>query len=71
MSVMVNDPLRVPTAVGVMVTLTVHPPSAGTLDPQVFVSAKSPLAAMPVIVSAAFPALVSVTVWALEVLPTS
>ena len=44
LSVMVNVPLRVPPPVGVNVTLIVQLELAATLEPQVLVCAKSPLA---------------------------
>jgi hypothetical protein len=71
LSEMVNVPLSAPPAVGWKVTLIEQFAPAARLDPQVLVSAKSPVAAMLVIASAAFPVLLSVTVCALEVDPTS
>lgn len=44
LSVIVNEPLRVPLAVGVNVTFTVQLELAATLAPQLLVCAKSPLA---------------------------
>jgi len=71
LSVMVKFPVRAPAAVGVNVTLIVQvfdPAVAGKVAGQavapVLVSAKSPDAAMELIVSAAFPVFVSVTVCA-------
>ena len=67
LSIIVKFPVRVPVAVGVMVTLIAH-----VFDPavdgrvfapvgQVLVSAKSPEAAIELIVRGAFPVLVRVT----------
>jgi hypothetical protein len=67
LSVMVNVPVRVPVAVGVNVTLIVQFAFAASIAgsvPHVFVCAKSPDAAMELIVSAAFPVFVTVTVCA-------
>ena len=65
LSVTVNAALRVPVAVGVNVTLMVQLAPAATLEPQVFVWAKSPPLApaipMPLIVNGALPVFVSVT----------
>ena len=63
-------PERRPTAVGVKVTLSVQEPAAATDAPQLWLSAKSPLAVMLAMVSAALPVLLSVTVCAALVLPT-
>ena len=71
MSVMASVPLRVPTTVGLKVTLIMQLDPAATLAPQVFVCAKSPLIAMLEMDSAPLPELVSVTVCALEVVLTS
>jgi hypothetical protein len=62
--------VRAPDAVGLNVTLMVQFPAAATELPQVLVSAKSPLAAILVIVRAALPVFDSVTVCAALVLPT-
>lgn len=70
MSVIVRVPVRVPLAVGVKVTLIVQLPLTANEAPQLLVWAKSPLVAMLVMVSAAVPLLVSVTVCAAEVVPT-
>jgi hypothetical protein len=67
--VIVIDPVRVPLAVGVKVTLMVQLAPAFTVLPQVFVWAKSPFTAMLVMVSAAFPIFVSVVLLAGEVVP--
>jgi hypothetical protein len=70
LSVTLKAPLRVPTAVGVNVTLIVHVPFTASVLPQLLVCAKSPLTAMLLIVSAPVPLFVNVTVWAAEVVPT-
>jgi hypothetical protein len=69
LSVIVSVPVRLPAAVGVKVTEMVQPALAATLVPQLFVWAKSPEAAIDVMVSAAVPELVSVTVCAALVEP--
>ena len=61
LSVIVIEPLREPVAVGENVTLMAQEAPAATLDPQLLVSEKSPLEATLVIVSAAPPVFVSVT----------
>jgi hypothetical protein len=58
---MVRDPVLVPVAVGLKVTLRVQEALAATLEPQVLVWEKSPLAVMLVIVRVALPVLLSVT----------
>lgn len=68
-SVIVSEPLRVPVDLGIKVKLIAQLAPAVTLDPQLFVWAKSPLVAILAIVSATFLILVSVTVWALLVVP--
>ena len=70
MSVIVMAPVRVPVTVGVNLTLIAQFPPAATELPRLSVSAKSPLAEIPVIVKAAEPVLVSVTVCAALVVPT-
>jgi len=62
LSVTVSVPVREPPAVGVNVTEIAQFAPVATLDPQVFVSAKSPDAAMDVMLKAADPLFVSVTV---------
>jgi hypothetical protein len=78
LSVIVIVPVCVPVAVGVNVTLMVHCPPIATEAPQVSVCEYCALGAMLVMVSAAFPELVSVTgcdaldvptVWLLNVRP--
>jgi hypothetical protein len=75
LSVMVNEPLLEPLAVGVKVTLRVQLALAARLAPQVLVSAKSPLfvPAMVTLVmlSVALPLLVSVMGAAELVVPTT
>jgi hypothetical protein len=66
LSVIVMVPLRAPVAVGVNVTLIVQFMLAGTDAPHVFVSAKSPEAVIEVIFSARLPLLVSVIIFAGE-----
>src|SRR5207302_1142574 len=62
LSVMVTAPLRGPSAVGVKVMPMAQLAPAASDAAQVVVRAKSPVAAIPVIVSAALPVLESVTV---------
>jgi hypothetical protein len=61
LSVMVRVPVRAPVAVGVKVTEMEQVPPIARVEPQVWVCAKSPEAAIEVILSAAVPELVSVT----------
>jgi hypothetical protein len=61
LSVMVTAPVLVPAAVGLKVTLRVQLAPAATLEPQVLVWEKSPLALMLVIVRLALPVFLSVT----------
>ena len=75
LSVMVKEPLRELPAVGVKVTLRVQLAPTATLEPQLLVSAKSPLF-IPVMVtlvmlSVALPVLLSVMGVAELVVPTS
>jgi len=70
LSVMVTVPVRVPVVVGVKLTLIVQLAPATTEDPQVLLWAKSPLGMRPLIVSVAFPVLLSVTACAALVVPT-
>jgi hypothetical protein len=58
---MVTAPVLVPAAVGLKVTLRVQLAPAATLEPQVLVWEKSPLALMLVIVRLALPVFLSVT----------
>ena len=68
LSVMVSVPLSGPMRVGVYTTLIVQEALTATLEPQLLVCEKSPLAAMLPIVSPAAPVLVRVTLCeALEV----
>ena len=71
LSVMVMVPGRLPVAVGVNVTLMEQLAPAATETPQVLVWAYCALAVILVMVSAAVPELVSVTVCAALVVPTS
>ena len=64
LSVTVIEPVRAPATVGVKVTEMVQLAAAATELPQVLVWLKSPLAARVVIVRAADPLLVNVTVCA-------
>ncbi len=64
MSVTATVPERVPVAVGLKVTEMVQLAPAATLEPQLFVCAKSPVMEMPVMLKAALPLLVRVTVCA-------
>ena len=59
LSAMVRVPVRTPPTVGVKVMFTVHEAPAGMLDPQVFVSEKSPEAATPETVTDVFPVFVT------------
>jgi len=61
LSVMVKDPLREPLTVGVKVTLSVQLALATTVEPQVLVCEKSPLAVMLVMLRVALPVLLRVT----------
>jgi hypothetical protein len=58
---MVTAPVLVPVAVGLKVTLRVQLALAATIEPQVLVCEKSPLALMLVIPRLAFPVLLRVT----------
>src|SRR5439155_19507578 len=70
LSVIVSVPERLPSCVGVNVTLIVQLAPAAIEPPQTLVSEKSPLAVMLVIVRAAAPVLLRVRVWAPLVVPT-
>ena len=61
LSVMVTAPLLVPVAVGLKVTLSVQLPLAARLEPQVLVWEKSPLTVMLVMLRAALPVFLRVT----------
>src|SRR2546427_301120 len=67
--VMVTPPVLKPAVVGLKVTLMVQPAPTATFVPQLFVWAKSPLAAMLVMFNTAVPLLVSVDVWGGLVVP--
>lgn len=71
LSVIVIAPVNVPPAVGVKVTEIVQFAAAATFAPQLFVSAKFVEAEIDVMLSAALPELVSVTLCAALVEPTA
>jgi hypothetical protein len=71
LSVMVSVPLRGPPTRGVKVTVIVQEPLAETLLPQSLVWLKSSLMPMRLMVSATLPMLLSVTLCALDAVPTS
>jgi hypothetical protein len=71
LSVIVNEPLLEPLAVGVKVTPRVQLALAARLAPQLLVWEKSPLVVMLEIVRAALPLFVSVIVSAELVVPTT
>src|SRR5271165_221565 len=66
-----TDPVLVPVVVGEKVTVATQFWPAGSVPGHVFVWEKSPLGAMPVIVSGAVPMLFSVTVWEALGVPTT
>jgi hypothetical protein len=68
-SVTVSVPILLPVADGLNATLMLHLLSAGTLVPQVLVSAKSPAATMLVIASAVLKLLDNVINWVVLVVP--
>ena len=61
LSTMAKEPLREPLTVGVKVTLSVQLALATTVEPQVLVCEKSPLAVMLVMLRAALPVFLSMT----------
>lgn len=69
-SVNVSVPLRVPVAVGEKVTETLQLAPAASEVPQVFVCAKSPLAAMELMLTVLAVPLFKVTDFDVEVVPT-
>jgi hypothetical protein len=71
LSVRVREPVRVPAAVGLKVTLMMQESPAVTLLPQLLVSEKSPLTVMLATASAALPVLLRVTVWGALVVPVA
>ena len=71
LSVTVTEPDRVPTAVGVKVTLIVQLAPAASAVPHVFVWAKLPVLVIAEIVSGALPVFESVALWTALVVPTS
>ena len=70
-SMMVTVPVRVPTAVGVKVTLIVQLEFPASDEPQLSVSAKSPEAVMLVMLTLFELVLLRVTAWEELVVPTS
>jgi hypothetical protein len=70
LSVTLRVPVREPAAVGLKPTLMLQLAPAATLVPQLFVAAKSPLAAMPEIVKAEPPVFARVIVCDVLVVPT-
>ena len=71
MSVIVTVPVLVPLALGLKVTLPLHEAPAATLAPQVLVCEKSPLIAMPLMVSVEVPEFVRVKLCGLLLTPTA
>ncbi len=71
MSVKFKLPARTPMALGENVTLTVQTALGERFAGQLFVSWKSPTAAMPEIATEAFPVFVTVTFWRALVPPTT
>jgi hypothetical protein len=72
LSVSVSVPVRAPLAVGVNVTLIVQLPPAAIVEGesgQLFVCAKSPVLAMPVINKGPVPEFVIITGWGALVVP--
>ena len=70
LSAMLTAPYRLPTAVGVNVTLIVQVAPIARVEGHVSVCAKSPVGAIPVISSGALPVLVNVTACGGLVVPT-
>ena len=66
---MTTLPLRTPDAVGENVTLMVHDEPGASVVPQLLLATKSPLDAIPSIVSSALPELLKVMLCAAEVVP--
>src|ERR1035437_8142461 len=64
---MLTVPLRKPTTVGVKVTWMVQLAPPASDEPQLLAWAKSPVAAIPVNVSAAHPVFTSVSIWMAKV----
>jgi hypothetical protein len=71
LSVIVIEPVRVPVAVGRKVTLIEQEADAATLDPQVLVSEKLPLATMLAMLRGTLPVFLRVTLCALLTEPTA
>jgi hypothetical protein len=63
LSVTFNEPLNVPTTVGLKVTGIVHMPVAARLPPQLLVSENGAVELMPVMERAVAPVLVNITFW--------
>ena len=70
LSVIVNEPVLLPDAVGVKVTLMVQVAPEARLVPQVLIWAKSPVVTMLVMVRVPEPVLLMVTDWGALVVPT-
>ena len=70
-SAMLSVPVLFPAAAGLKVTEMVQFAPASRLLPQVLVSVKSPLVVMLEIGTGVSPGLLSVTVWALLLVPTT
>ena len=70
LSVTVKVPVVIPMAMGLKVTAMLHEAPAATLDPQVLVCEKAPLALMLLMLSSAFPVFFSETVWGLLLVNT-
>ena len=66
-----TEPVRVPPAVGVNVTLMLQCAPAVRLEPQLFVSAKSPVAPIAEMFNVALPEFVSVNGWLALVVPNA
>ena len=71
LEVTLTAPLRTPSTVGVNLTLIAHEADGASVAPQVFVCAKSPDAAMPLILSVAVPMFCNVSDCAAVVVPSS
>jgi len=71
LSVTASEPLLLPEAVGVNVTLILQLAPAATLAPQLFIWAKAPVSVIPVIARGAVPVLVRVTACAALVVPAA
>ena len=67
----VSEPVLLPVAVGLKVTVTAQEPLAAMDDPQLLVCLKSPVTEMPETLAAALVGLETVTVWAALVPPVA